>query len=118
MIELPITDDQRAQLIGWVNREKDHLLSIVAMGERIITTKVTGSLDASRTDLHFLTNLRSAAYAQGGLRLTPEDVELLSDIAGANKFPNRERFWREIQDVIQRATQEPGQGKLFEDAEP
>lgn len=97
MPSINLSSDLKAQLIGWLHREKDSLLSIVAIAERIVIPGVTGTLDLARTDLDFVMRVRSAIRGMDTpVDLSPQDLETLLDIARSNVFPERAGFWTEV----------------------
>jgi len=97
MPQIRLTNDQKAQLMGWLRREKDHLLSIDAMAERILIPHITGSLDCIKSDLEFATHLRASIRGEDEVvDLTDQDVENLVDIAAKNQFENKVEFWKSI----------------------
>lgn len=101
MTQITLTNDQKAQLIGWLNREKDYLLSIVAMSDRILLPRVSGGLDVVKNDLDYVTRLRETLRNSDlELELTIEDIEILSDVAAKNPYPNRRDFWTSITKVL------------------
>ena len=101
MPKIQLTNDLKAQLIGWLNREKDHLLSIKAMAERIIIPGVTGSLNLIQADLDYVVRLRRLLREHDlEIDLSPEDTETLVDIAVANQYENRRGFWGAVKEAI------------------
>lgn len=98
------TDDQKSQLVGWLNREKDHLLSIKSMAEKIILPGVTGTLELIKQDLDFVVRVRTAIRTvdrDAPIDLSLQDREALVDVARSNTYANRESFWKGIIDAIE-----------------
>ena len=101
MPQITLTNDQKAQLIGWLNREKDQLLSIVAICERIVTPRRTGTLDCAQNDLDSVINLR--LKLRGGeltTEITEEEQDMLVDASHANRYADKAAFWRGIEEAI------------------
>ena len=96
-----LTDAQKAQIIGWLHREKDYLLSIKSMAERVLTPRTTGTLELARNDYDFVVRLLDAIYhREGPVELSDSDCETLDDIAQANPYPDRAMFWRGVSDAV------------------
>jgi len=101
MPNVTLTSDLKAQLIGWLNREKDYLLSIASMGEAVILPGVTGTLECIKNDLEYVNRLRRVLRENElSVDLTTEDIEVLADVARANRYENRREFWGEITKVL------------------
>lgn len=101
MPQIRFTNDQKAQLIGWLNREKDHLLSMNSMADRIIIPRVTGALSCIKGDLDFVTRLRSALRGSNeSTELSVQDSESLMAVAQANEYDDRIDFWKSIERVL------------------
>ena len=98
MPQLTLTNDQKAQLVGWLNREKDFLLSIKAMAERIVIPSVTQTLELIKRDLEFVIRLRTAIRESDtpAVEISDLDSETLVDVARSNNYVNRDEFWRSI----------------------
>jgi hypothetical protein len=97
MPQFTFSTEQKAQMIGWLNREKDHLLSITSMAERIILPRVSGTLDCARNDLECVNRLRSTFRDDTlEIELSDQDVETLIDIASTNQYADRVSFWKSI----------------------
>ena len=97
MTQITLTNDQKAQLMGWLKREKDYLLSIVSMSERILLPRVSGALEFVKNDLDYVSRLRDTLRNSGlELELTIEDIEILADVAAKNPYDNRRDFWTSI----------------------
>lgn len=112
MPQITFTDDQKRQLVGWLNNEKDYLLSATTMSERILIPRVTGTLELLLSDLEFVRRLRRTikGYDENGVptrapddkvELSYQDTETLVDIARSNRYENREVFWRSIIESIE-----------------
>ena len=99
MPQLSLIPDQKAQLVGWLNREKDYLLSIRSMASQIIVPDVTGTLELIKRDLEFIVRVRSAVRDQEDdqlVELSDEDTDTLIDVGRNNKYSNRDVFWKGI----------------------
>lgn len=104
MPQITLTNEQKAQLVGWLNWEKDHLLSIVSMSKQIILPKVSGTLELAKNDLDFLVRLRNnLRNTDLTIDFNVQDIEILSDVAGQNPYANRREFWTGIETVTQKA---------------
>lgn len=95
MPQVYLSNEQKAQLVGWLNREKDHLLSIVSMAERIIIPGATGTLELAKNDLEFASRLRLSLRNRESsiISLSDDDAETLVQVARANKLEERDAFW-------------------------
>jgi len=92
-----LTSAQKAQLIGWLNREKDYLLSVLFVSEKLIVPRVRGTLDCIWNDLSFVTRLRTLVRASTDtILLDQADAETLLDVAQSNQFEDRREFWEGI----------------------
>lgn len=99
MPTINFTDDQKSQLVGWLNREKDHLLSVKSMAEKVIVPAVTGTLELIKNDLEFVVRVRTAIRTverTDPVEMSFQDCEILVDVARANTYANREEFWTGI----------------------
>lgn len=108
MPQLTLAPDQKAQLKGWLNREKDYLLSIKSMAQQIIVPSVTDTLELIKRDFEFIFRVREAVPPEGDdspIELADEDLETLIDVARSNRYANRDVFWRGI---IEAATASQG----------
>ena len=112
MPQILLTTDQRAQLGGFLNREKDFLMSISAMADRIVTPGVTGTIELIRNDYEFVERLRkSLRNVRSGnpalaeiVYLSEADLDTLANIDASNKFADRAPFWRSITEAVEKAT--------------
>ena len=103
MPQVTLTSDQKAQLIGWLNREKDHLLSILAMADRIVVRRVTGLMDIIKLDYDFVTRLRSTLRGDELEVDHPvQDITILLDVANANHYADKKALWKGIAEAIGR----------------
>ncbi len=101
MPTVQLTSELKAQLIGWLNREKDYLLSIDAIAKRIIIPSVTGTLKLIETDLDYVLRLRRSLREQElDVELSVEDIETLVDVALANQYENRKGFWKAVRQAV------------------
>lgn len=101
MPTITLSNDLKAQLIGWLNREKDFLLSIDSMAERIITLRRTGTLDCIKADLDAVTKLRLTLRGPDvESEITEEEADMLIDAAELNPYNNRIQFWDTIKKAI------------------
>lgn len=92
-----LTNDQKAQLVGWLNRENDFLLSMKSMGERCIIPRATGTLELVSNDYEWIQRVRrSIKESTEGVDVSEQDIETLVEIARSNKYSDRETFWRGI----------------------
>lgn len=106
-----LTNEKKAQLVGWLNREKDFLLSIKAMAERIMVPDATGTLELIRRDLEFVIRVRTAIRgAEDPVDLTDDDIEALVTVARKNTYDNRAVFWRSIIESLSQTSTEPTGG--------
>jgi uncharacterized protein YigA (DUF484 family) len=97
-----LTNEQKAQLVGWLNREKDFLLSVKAMAERVMIPASTGTLELIKRDLEFAIRLRGSIRGlEDAIEMSDQDVETLLDVARANTYDNRAVFWKSIIDTLQ-----------------
>jgi hypothetical protein len=102
MPQLDFSKDQKSQLAGWLNREKDYLLSVRSMATQILTPEITGTLELIKQDLEFVVRVRSAIRDTDNdepIELSEQDSETLIDIGRGNKYANRAEFWRGIIEV-------------------
>jgi hypothetical protein len=107
MPNVNLTSDQKAQLVGWLNREKDHLLSVKSMAEKIQVPKVTGTLELIRNDLEFVVRVRAAIRETDDntpVEISTADSETLVDVARDNTYANREEFWKGVIDAVERSS--------------
>jgi len=98
---IELNNDQKAQLVGWLNRENDFLLSMKAMGERCVVPGATGTLELVRNDYEWVQRVRKAVKMTPtstcqGVDLSEQDIETLVDIARANRYADRDSFWTGI----------------------
>jgi len=102
---IPLASDQKAQLVGWVNREKDFMMSIRAMAERIIMPRATGTLELIKNDYEWLERVKESVKESGDgpVDLGESDVETLVEIARANNYADRREFWRSIVETVETA---------------
>ncbi len=103
---LSLTNDQKAQLVGWLHREKDHSLSIVAMAERVIIPRATGTLELIRSDYEWINRVKDAIRESDNddVDLSDQDIETLLVIARCNTYADRRIFWRSIVTAINPTT--------------
>lgn len=112
MPQIRFTDDQKRQLVGWLNGEKDLLVSLESIARRIVIPRVTGSLDLITDDLLFVRRVHQSIsmYNRTGERvrgpsdsveLSNQDMETLVDIARSNRYEDREPFWRSIIETLE-----------------
>lgn len=108
MPQVTLSNEQKAQLIGWLNREKDYLLSIDSMALRIIIPRATGTSDFIKNDLDFAIRLRSTLRGQDPTtELSVQDAETLVDVARANDYSNRAEFWKSIVSAVESGQNSP-----------
>ena len=93
-----LTNSQKAQLMGWLRREMDHSLSILAMSERVIIPRATGTLELIRSDYEWIRRVKDAVRESkdGPVDLSDQDIETLRDIAWANNYADRREFWKGV----------------------
>ena len=99
MPTINFSDDQKSQLVGWLNREKDHMLSVKSMADKIILPGVTGTLELIKQDLEFVIRVRTAIRTverDDPVELSIQDCETLVDVGRANNYSNRDEFWKSI----------------------
>ena len=98
VVLIQLSNEQKAQLVGWLHREKDHSLSIVAMAERVIIPRATGTLELIRSDYEWINRVKDAVResGDGAVDLSEQDVETLSVIARSNNYADRREFWRSV----------------------
>jgi len=98
MPRITLTNDQKAQLVGWLNREHDFAMSIRAMAERVIVPGATGSLELIRNDYEWVYRVRETIKQsrEGNPELSEQDLDTLVDVARANTYADRVDFWRGI----------------------
>ncbi|MEK0326655.1 MAG: hypothetical protein QQN63_13235 [Nitrosopumilus sp.] len=99
---ITLTNDQKAQLVGWLHREKDHSLSIVAMSERVIIPRATGTLELIRNDYEWILRVKDAIRESGNesVDLSNDDIETLILVARSNNYADRREFWKGIISAI------------------
>jgi hypothetical protein len=101
MAQVTFTSEQKAQLIGWLNREKDYLLSCNAMAGNIIITEISGSLECLRNDLDFVMRLKQALRGESlNVEIDEQDKANLILVADANRYANREALWKSVKEVL------------------
>lgn len=101
MPTLNFTPPQRAQLIGWLNREKDFLISLDSLSRRILIPKTTGSDEMIARDLDIARSLRSKIASHGEtVELTEDECEILVMAAEFNSVDDRKEMWEEVIKVI------------------
>lgn len=96
MAQINFTNDLKMQLRGWLNREKDYILSIDAMAGRVLVPRVTGTIDVIKSDLDFVFRLRDSLREDGPTEMSSSDVETLIDVAEANPYDNRVAMWKGV----------------------
>ena len=92
---------QKKMLGAWLTREKDHLLSMRALGRQIVIPGATGSLEVISNDLEMVVRLRYAIRTDGFPDILEADIESLIDIADENQYADREEFWRAIKALLE-----------------
>ena len=92
---------QKKMLGAWLTREKDHLLSMRALGRQIVIPGATGSLEVISNDLEMVVRLRWAIRTDSNPDLLEGDIETLIDIADENQFEDRADFWRSIKTLLE-----------------
>jgi len=104
MPTINFTDAQRAQLIGWLNREKDFLLSIESLSRRVLLPKATGSISLIGADLQLCIDLRDKLRSSEELVvLTDDECEALLAVAESNEYEDRRELWEGVSQVIREA---------------
>lgn len=103
MTLIALSSNQKAQLVGWVNREKDFMMSIRAMSERIITPRATGTLELIKNDYEWLERIKLSVKESGDgpVDLAESDVETLVEVARANNYADRREFWRSVIETVE-----------------
>ena len=104
---VPLMVEQRRQLSAWLMREKDHIISMRALGRSILIPSVTGSLDIVSNDLEMVNRMR---FALRKITEDPdfleEDLQTVIEVAEKNKFEDKEQFWSEIRSIFREALKE------------
>ncbi|MEK0324413.1 MAG: hypothetical protein QQN63_01810 [Nitrosopumilus sp.] len=99
-MKVPLTIEQKRQLAGWLTREKDYLLSVRSMAQKIQIPAVTGSLDIICSDLEMTNRMRFTLRPDGEPDFQEEDLQTVLEIAGRNRFPDKEDFWNGIKTLL------------------
>ena len=102
---LNFTQDQKSQLAGWLNREKDFMLSVRSMASQILIPDITGTLELIKQDFEFIIRVREAirdTHDDEPIEISEQDIETLIDIGRGNKYANRAEFWKGIIEVAGR----------------
>ncbi len=97
---VPMDLSHKKMLGAWLTREKDHLLSMRALGRQIVIPGATGTLEVISNDLELVVRLRFAIRTDSDPDLLEGDIESLVDIADANRFADREDFWKEMRQMF------------------
>ena len=92
--------EQKRQLAGWLTREKDFLLSIEAMAEKIQIPAVSGSLELISNDLDSVEKMRFALRPDGRLDFLDDDLQIVLEVAEKNKFADKRDFWNDIRALL------------------
>lgn len=106
MPKFVLTHSQKAQLVSWLNREKDYLLSCRSIAQQILTPRVTGTLELISNDLDFVTRVREEVKDEDPslgpmpVLLSDDDIQAIIDIGHANTYPKLQSFWNEIIEVL------------------
>lgn len=110
MPNVNFTNDQKAQLVGWLNRENDYMMSIKAMAERVVVPGATGTIELIRNDFDWVRRVRDAIRGERDkevVDLSAADLETLVDVARANHYANRVEFWQSVIDSVNKSAEAP-----------
>lgn len=101
MPRIHLTNDQKAQLVGFLNREHDFSIALKCMAERCIVPTATGTYELLRNDYEWLVRVRETVkFSKDDPDLSEQDIETLVDVARANSYSDRKAFWGSIIDSI------------------
>jgi len=102
MPKIPLTSEQKAQLVGFLNREHDHGIALRSLARQVIIPGATGSLELISNDYEWIVRVRETIKKsrEDQPDLSLSDVETLEVIARSNVYRDREDFWNSIVDTI------------------
>ncbi len=105
LMKIPLTSDQKAQLVGFLNYEHDHGIAIRSIARQAIIPGATGTLELISRDYEWLVRVRETVKSarERDPDLSTDDLDTLEDVARANIYRDREDFWNSIIDSIGRA---------------
>lgn len=115
-----LTSNQKAQLVGWLNREHDYSLSIKSMAERCILPGATGTLELIRENYEWIIRVRETIKQSRNTdtELSEQDLETLMEVARANTYSDRAELWKSVITSINEVGSIESELELFRDDRP
>ncbi len=106
MPNLPLTSEQKAQLVGFLNREHDHGIAMRSIARDAIIPGAMGSLEMISSDYEWILRVRETIRKSREVdpELSLSDIETLEIIARANPYKDRDELWSGVIDAIGRST--------------
>jgi len=102
VITISLTNEQRMMLSAWIRREKDYGLSLKCIAGHLITPRITGTYDSISEDLDFVYRVKQAVESRDlEISLAEDDADRLLACAQANRFQDKEVFWKAIEETLQ-----------------
>ena len=104
-MKIPLTSDQKAQLVGFLNYEHDHGIALRSIARQAIIPGATGTLELICRDYEWIVRVREIVKMSRGNDpdLSCDDLDTLEEVARANYYRDREKFWSSIVDSVGRA---------------
>ena len=104
MPKIPLTSEQKAQLVGFLNYEHDHGIATRSIARQSVIPRATGTLEMISNDYEFIIRVRDTVRKarDEDPDLSLIDMETLELIARANDYRDREIFWDSIVESIGR----------------
>jgi len=102
MPKIPLTSEQKAQLVGFLNYEHDHAIATRSIARQSVIPRSTGTLEMISNDYEFIIRVRDTVRKSrdDDPDLSLIDMETLELIARANEYRDREIFWDSIVESI------------------
>lgn len=103
---LPLLGDQKAQIVGFLNREHDHGIALRSIARDAIIPGAMGSLELISSDYEWILRVRETIRKSRDTdpELSVVDIEILEIIARANPYKDRDELWTGVIDAIGRST--------------
>lgn len=104
-MKIPLTSDQKAQLVGFLNYEHDYGIAIRSMARQAIIPGAVGTLELISRDYEWIVRVRETVKSarERDPDLSADDLDTLEEVARANIYRDREEFWNSIVNSIGRA---------------
>lgn len=111
MPKLPLSNDQKAQIVGFLNREHDHGIAIRSIARDAIIPGAMGTLELISSDYEWILRVRETIRKsrEDDPELSHSDIETLEIIARANPYKDREVLWTGVIDAIGRSSNNDNQ---------